>query len=353
MPSRGTTLRAATAALLAAVCTVLPAAPPARAAGPAGTLFTIADPRITESSGLAASIRHPGVHWTHNDSDDGPCVYGVDATGRTVARLTLRGVQPRDVEAISTGPDGRLYLGDIGDNLGGKWPEVWIYAFAEPAELRDQTVDTVRYKVRYEDGPRDAEALMVHPVTGRAYIASKNQGGGALYQGPEKLAATGVNTFRRIADAPWVTDGAFSPDGTRLVLRGYFSATLYRWRDGAPARLAALTAPFQRQGESVSFSADGRAVLYGTEGKGSEVWRAPLADDQLPDTVRPTAEPPAPSAAPGAAAGTATPGAGQGSAAGGAAADSSDGPSDRAVGVVFLLAVVLAVFGLRKRKRSS
>lgn len=223
-------------------------APSAHAADPGGQAFAIGDPRITESSGLAASRQHPGVYWTHNDSDDGPYVYAIDSQGRTVATVTLRGVEPRDVEAISLGPDGRLYVGDLGDNLGGKWPEVWIYAFAEPAELHDQTVEVTRYKVRYEDGPRDAEALMVHPVTGRAYIASKKQGGGGLYQGPEKLSPTGVNTFRRIADAPWTTDGAFSPDGTRLVLRGYFSATLYRWKDGAPSEPGPLSTPFQRQG---------------------------------------------------------------------------------------------------------
>ncbi|WP_406208893.1 hypothetical protein OH807_37730 [Kitasatospora sp. NBC_01560] len=347
----------ASAALAAAVCTtasalgvVVAAAPPAHAADRPGQAFTIGDPRITESSGLAASLAHPGVYWTHNDSDDGPYVYAVDSQGRTVATVTLRGIEPRDVEAISLGPDGRLYVGDIGDNLGGKWPEVWIYSFAEPAELRDQTVDAVRYRVRYEDGPRDAEALMVHPVTGRAYIASKKQGGGGLYQGPEKLSTAGINTFRRIGDTPWVTDGAFSPDGTRLVLRGYLSAQLYRWKDGAPVELGALSAPLQRQGESVTFTADGRAVLYGTEGKDSPVWREPLADDQFPDTVKPV-----PGAAPTSGA-PAAPGPGS---SGGASAQpgssaapaSSGGPSDRALGVVFLLAVVGAVLGLRKKRK--
>ena len=54
--------------------------------------FTIEDPRITESSGLAASRLHPGVYWTHNDSDDGPYVYAVDSrTGKTVATITHEG----------------------------------------------------------------------------------------------------------------------------------------------------------------------------------------------------------------------------------------------------------------------
>ncbi|MEE1823442.1 hypothetical protein PUR61_14765 [Streptomyces sp. BE20] len=347
-PGAAVRLSTALLAVCTGACAVLAVgAPPARAADGPGEAFTLTDPRITESSGLAASQVHPGVYWTHNDSDDGPYVYAVDSGGRTVATVTLRGVEPRDVEAVSLGPDGRLYLGDIGDNLGGKWPEVWIYAFAEPAELRDQTVEVTRYKVRYEDGPRDAEALMVHPVTGRAYIASKRQGGGGLYQGPEKLSPTGVNTFRRIGEVSWITDGAFSPDGTRLVLRGYFSAALYRWKDGAPAPLGALTTPFQQQGESVTFSADGRALLYGSEGKASPVWRAPLDDGQLPDTVKPLPRPTA-TTTPGAAAppGGASPDA---SASGG----SSDGPFDQALGVLFLAAVVGAVLGLRRKKKSD
>lgn len=180
------------------------------------------------------------------------------------------------------GPDGDLYVGDIGDNLDGTWPEVWIYRFAEPKALRDQTVDITRYTVKYDAGPRNAEALMVQPKTGRVYIASKNEKGGHLYEGPAKLSAQGVNFFRSIGDVPWVTDGAFSPDGTRLVLRGYFWADAYRWVDGRPQRIGSLTLPMQRQGESVAFTRDGRAVMYGSEGSDSAVWREPLRGRSCP-----------------------------------------------------------------------
>ncbi|WP_405015329.1 hypothetical protein [Kitasatospora sp. NBC_01539] len=330
-------MRGGTAATAALLTLLGPAALPAAASERPERAFTLQDKRITESSGITASRAHPGVYWTHNDSDDGPYVYAVDGEGRTVATVTLRGIDPRDVEAISLGPDGRLYVGDIGDNLDGTWPEVWIYAFPEPAELRDQKVTAVRYKVRYEDGPRDAEALMVHPVTGRAYIASKKQSGGGLYQGPEVLSPSGVNTFRRIADVPWVTDGAFSPDGGRLVLRGYFSADLYAWEGGGPKRLRDLDVPFQRQGESVTFSADGAAVLYGSEGARSDVWRLALAAD------------PAPSA-PAAASGQA-----QAAPAGGAAAPAGDGEDGggHALAALIAVAVVLGLASLRKRRRTS
>lgn len=41
-------------------------------------------------------------------------------TGKTVARVSLFGIgTPRDVEAISLGPDNRIHVGDIGGDLGG------------------------------------------------------------------------------------------------------------------------------------------------------------------------------------------------------------------------------------------
>lgn len=243
--------------------------------------FTIEDPQITESSGLAASRAHPGIYWTHNDSDDGPYVFAVDSrTGRTVARITMKGVgAPRDVEAISLGPDGNLYVGDIGDNLNGSWDHVWIYRFPEPKELRDATVRATQFDVKYTDGPRNAEALMVHPKTGRVYIASKNEEGGGLYEGPAKLSTGGDNVFRRVGEVPWVTDGAFSPDGRELVLRSYFSARGYAFANGRLGKDYPVESPLLGQSESVTYTADGSALMYGSEGEQSDVVRVDLKKD--------------------------------------------------------------------------
>lgn len=258
---------AAMLALAAPVATAAPAADPDRS-------FRISDPRITESSGLAASRAHPGIYWTHNDQDK-PLIYGVDSrTGETVATITMRGVgEPRDMEAISVGADGNVYVGDIGDNLNGGWDHVWIYRFPEPKRLADTTVDATQFTVKYADGPRDAEALMVHPTTGRVYIASKNEDGGGLYEGPAKLTTGGTNTFTRVAEVPWVTDGAFSPDGKELVLRSYFSARGYVWQNGRPGADHRVRAPIQGQAESVTYTLDGSALMFGTEGTRSEVNR--------------------------------------------------------------------------------
>ncbi|MGW0464519.1 WD40 repeat domain-containing protein [Streptomyces sp. NPDC003027] len=320
----------------AAALVLLMAAAPAGAAE-ADQDFTIKDPRITESSGLAASRAHPGVYWTHNDQD-AALIYGIDSrTGETVATLTMKGVgTPRDMEAVSVGPDGNIYVGDIGDNLDGSWDHVWIYRFPEPKRLGDQTVQARQYDVKYADGPRNAEALMVHPKTGRVYIASKNEDGGGLYAGPERLSSAGTNVFRRIGEVPWVTDGAFSPDGGTLVLRGYFSARSHAWKDGrlADGEGESVGAPFQGQAESVTYTKDGSALMFGSEGKESRVVRVDV------EPPSPESGGPAPSAS-----GTATtpPGKGQGE-------QGEEG--DFTLGVVVLgLATALVIGGKRLLRR--
>ncbi|NEB82191.1 WD40 repeat domain-containing protein [Streptomyces sp. SID14478] len=258
----------------AAVVLAFGGAVPAQAADPGSDGFTIKDPRITESSGLAASRAHPGVYWTHNDSDDGAYLYAIDGrTGKTVATLTLTGIgAPRDVEAISIGPDGDIYVGDIGDNLGGKWDHVWIYKLPEPKELRDQTVRATQYVVKYADGPRNAESMMVHPKTGRVYIVEKGEDGGGLYEGPDPLDSSATNVFKRVADIDlWATDAAFSPDGKQLAVRGYLGGIAYSWNNGKPKRQGQLSVPMQPQGESVTYTLDGKTLLYGSEGQGSSV----------------------------------------------------------------------------------
>ncbi len=319
--------------LAAALLMSAPAVPASAADGDEG--FTVKDPRITESSGLAASRLHPGVYWTHNDSDDGPYLYAVDsATGETVARLTLTGIgSPRDVEAISIGPGNRIFVGDIGDNLGGTWPYVWIYELPEPKELKDATVRATQYVVKYSDGARDAESMVVHPKTGRVYIVDKKEEGGHLYEGPAKLSATGDNVFRPIAPVElWATDAALSPDGEQLAVRGYFGGIHYSWNGGELQRKGRLSVPLQGQGESVTYSADGSRLMYGSEGTQSAVESRE---------------------APGG-------GARKGSSAGGGSAEGAEsgggdgtGGTVKAGGVVVAALVLLLVLRLTRRRRPS
>jgi len=276
-----------TAALL---CLAVPAS--AQEVPGAEVAMRLRDPRIVESSGMALSRRHPGVLWTHNDSGDRARLFAVGADGRTRAVLTLAGVAARDWEALAAGRDDRgrpaLFVGDIGDN-NGVWPDVSVYRVAEPAALRDATAAAVRYRLRYADGPRDAEALLVDPRGNRLYVATKSVTGGGLYQAPARLRSDRVNVLERVARVPpIVTDGSFAPDGRSFVLRDYQGAFVY----AAPGRrVGSFELPIQYQGESIAVASDGRSVLAGSEGADSEVWRVPFPAPVLA-RVSPTTRPP-------------------------------------------------------------
>ncbi|KOU77693.1 membrane protein [Streptomyces sp. MMG1533] len=328
-------MRRSLAFLAAGLLVGVLAAPETAAAADGDEGFTITDPRITESSGLAASRLHPGIYWTHNDSDDGPYLYAVDsATGKTVATITLTGVgTPRDVEAVSIGPDNQIYVGDIGDNDGVTWSYVWIYRLAEPKELKDQTIRATQYVVKYEDGSRDAESLIVDPDTGRTYIIDKNEDGGHLYEGPAELSASGTNVFKPVAAVDlWATDAALSPDGKQLAVRGYLGGIWYDWDAGKIKREGRLDVPLQGQGESVSYSADGTKLMYGSEGADSPVTAEDAPGDSGSDSSSGSGS------------------SGSSDAGSGSGGDGSDGGTIK-VGALAVAVAFVALLGLRRLRR--
>ncbi|MEU7881325.1 hypothetical protein [Microbispora bryophytorum] len=251
-------------------------------------LFRIRDDRVGESSGLAVSPTHKGIVYTHNDSGNGPQIYAIGQDGRTRATFTIGNAEARDWEGIAASTDratgrGVLWIADIGDNMDGAWPDVSVYKVAEPGTMKDATLRAVRYRFRYADGPRNAEGVMVDPRTGRLYIVSKEFSGG-VYAAPAKLRTDKVNVLRRVGSAPLMaTDAAYAPDGSSFVIRTYFSASVYR----SPGKLIAhVTMPPLRQAESIAYTQDGAALLTGSEGKDSPVYRVPL-----PAAARPAPSP--------------------------------------------------------------
>jgi hypothetical protein len=319
----------ALAALAAVAATLVPGT--ARADDAPRKLCTIKDPRIGESSGLAASRRHPGIVYTFNDSGGLPQVYALStADCRTRATLTFGGARNRDWEAMAIGPDG-IYVGDIGDNLDGAWPYVTVYRIPEPSVLRTRTLRATAYRIKYADGPRNAETMMIDPRTGRLYIASKAFGD-SLYEGPRKLSIARYNVMHRVGDAPfYATDGAFAPDGRTFVIRGYLGADIYR----APGKkIADVDLPGQKQGEGITFTADGRSLLASSEGKNQPLWQVPVPAKALPART--------PSASPANSSGK-----------DGASGPTSGSKKTSAVWLVLAAGVIVLIAGLFARRRGS
>lgn len=230
------------------------------------------DPRITESSGLVASVAHPGVLWTHNDSGHPAQLFAVGPDGQTIATLTLAGVHPIDWEALALARDasGRsvLIVGDIGDNRSIR-PYVSLFVVREPDRLVDAEVPSTEYRLRYPDGSHNAEALLVQPQTQASYVVTKAGVGAAIFAVPSDLQpAPVVGSMRRLFDAPpTVTDGAFAPDGSRFVLIGYLGGSLF---DGLGGPGQPIGLPLRPQGESVAWPSPSE-LLVGSEGTGSGV----------------------------------------------------------------------------------
>jgi hypothetical protein len=254
----------------------------------------IRDNRITESSGLAASQLHPDVLWTHNDSGNAPRIYAIDKDGSTEAALTVRDEPNVDWEAIAitqgNGGQSLLAVGDIGDN-NAEHSSVRIALVREPQKLRTTSVTPVRVlRLRYPDGPRDAEALLADPRNGRLYVVSKGLFGSELYAVPKSVwpnqragsgRITRVTTMTKVASmsAGLITDGTFLPSG-RMLLRGYGKVSVMdrpeTVENGRIATLAAESLPSQNQGESITVADGGRQALIGSEGRREPVLRIPV-----------------------------------------------------------------------------
>ncbi len=151
----------------------------------------IRDPRVLEASGLAPSLRHPGVLWTHNDSGNAPRLFALGRDGAVAATLRVSGTANEDWEALATlrDRDGRpvLAVGDVGDNASAR-TSVEIAVVREPRTLADAVVRPVRrLSLRYPDGAQDAEALLADPRTGRLYVVTKGLISSGVYAVPRAV----------------------------------------------------------------------------------------------------------------------------------------------------------------------
>ena len=133
---------------------------PVTAASPA-QIATLEDRRITESSGVVASRRNPDLFWTHNDSGD----------ERREFIIVYRFAEPEvtDADAASTHESPRV---------------------TAPAEA---------IRIKYPDGAHNAEALLIHPLTGDLYVLTKGGDAAGVYKLAAPFDASAVNTLARVA----------------------------------------------------------------------------------------------------------------------------------------------------------
>jgi len=260
---------------------------------------TVQSNDVGEASGIAASRKNANVLWVHNDSGDSARVFAMTTTGTHLGIYNLLAITARDCEDIAIGPgptpgESYLYLGDIGDN-NAAYSTVFVYRVAEPTVSATQQPVNVnltgvqKFTLKYEDGPRDAETLMVDPTNGDLYVLSKRVSQSKVYRVPAAELVTGTTiTMRAVAQLPWgwTTGGDISPNGSEVIIRGYFNASLWRRPPGGnlwdafsgtqyPVPLA--TEP---QGEAICFEGNGRGYYTTSEGAHQPIYYYARVPDQ-------------------------------------------------------------------------
>ena len=254
---------------------------------------------IRESSGLAAS-RCQDVLWTQNDSGNDALIFAMDTEGRSLGTWQVQGAQNVDWESISSSRDqsGKCFLtvADIGDNDGER-TELDLYRIPEPTASGDtadsdagsplQTEPAQTMRFRYPSGAANAETLLVHPRTGDLYVVTKEESGPAgVFRIPPAFGSGSTVVGEQVADVAVpsdpegrLTDGSFSPDGTRVMLCDEQGGYEFVQPDGTTdpdavwqQEPAVVDLGDREQGEGVSYGRDGQSVYASSEGKNAPLY---------------------------------------------------------------------------------
>lgn len=226
---------------------------------------------INEVSGVVASRRRP-VLWIEEDSGNPARIYAIDGSGAERASISVKGADNRDWEDIAlTGR--RIWLADIGDNPAIR-PSIQVYWFREPRPS-GSSVSAHVLQLTYEDGPHNAEAMVVDGARRELFIFTKQSGTTSVYTASVRGVQGGESvTLRRIAVLPLntVTAADIGPEGI-IVKAG--SGYLYRWTNSRTVASAIARTPCRAEagpGESLAFARDGGGLYAIPEGSSPSVY---------------------------------------------------------------------------------
>lgn len=231
---------------------------------------------IDEASGLVVSWNDPNLLFTHNDSGGDPVIYMLDSLGKDRGTIILEGVKNRDWEDIAIGPgknstQSYVYVGEIGDNIG-RYEHISVLRFPEPVNRqRELRVTPEEIQLKYPDGAKDAETLMIDPLSGDMFILTKRDSSNTLYTVKEENLWNQSTTviLEKVMKLPITMSvaGDISKDGRHIVIKNYW--VIYYWErkegESVPEALSRdpILLPYtpEPQGEAVAFFPNGRGYF--------------------------------------------------------------------------------------------
>jgi hypothetical protein len=191
---------------------------------------TVRDPALDEISGVVAGHHLRGVLWVEEDSGNEAAVYALEPTGQVVATVSVVGATNQDWEDLAWA-DGRLFVGDIGDNEHER-SEVQVYAFAEPRDRDVSSVEATMFRLRYEGGPRDAEAMFVDPRDETLYVIEKQtvaRESTVFAIALDDMRSRSVGVLRAVGRIPMSTVTAADLGPAGIAVRNYLVTRLFPW----------------------------------------------------------------------------------------------------------------------------
>lgn len=232
---------------------------------------------LPEASGMVLSSNGKGL-WLLNDSGNEARLHALDMEGKVLSGdgVKVLGAVNRDWEALASDGQGRLYIGDIGDNLNQR-SYISVYQVREPAFKDESATVEARFDYVYpEKGEHlmsmlnfDAEALFW--FRDELYLLTKHRGDAdsVLYRLPLEVsskpqAAQQVRLFKGLGQ---VTGADVSPDGRWLAVLTYERVWLFETAAlQEPERLPAASFVFKRKlpVEAVAFR-DNKTLFIASE----------------------------------------------------------------------------------------
>lgn len=258
---------------------------------------------ITEASGLVASRQNPGVLWVHNDNHYIGTIFALSTNGALLGSYVVPGVFSGDFEDIAIGPGPRpdfhyIYLGDIGDNTVSRpsirvyrIPEPAVYGYSAPLPFFRNAPGADVLTLRYPDGPFNAEALMIDPLTGDLIIATKLTNSCRIYQATRAQLESGDSitlSFVREISFFKVSGGDISFDGRLVTLRR--GGTVWMWTRSTTQSVgdalagAGKSTPVatEENGEAIGFHPTGLGYFTLSEGYGQTNYFYRRTDSGVP-----------------------------------------------------------------------